>query len=78
MRIARYTPGMDDTRALMHELRLATASRARADSAAELARTRQAAAVRAALAAGVPVRDLVAATGLGRERIYQIRDGRRK
>ena len=34
--------------------------------------------IRAALSEGVPVREIVAHTGLSRERVYQIRDGRRK
>lgn len=68
---------MDDKRALMHEVRLATAAKTRAEDAADLARERQATAVRKAMEAKVPVAELVGATGLTRGRIYQIRDGRR-
>lgn len=38
---------------------------------------RRDAAVRNALAKSVPVKDIVADTGLSRQRVYQIRDGRR-
>lgn len=38
---------------------------------------RRDAAIRSALSEGVPVREIVAHTGLSRERVYQIRDGRR-
>lgn len=69
---------MGDKRALMHEVRLATAAKTRAEDAADRARERLAAAVRKAVEAKVPVPELVGATGLTRGRIYQIRDGRRK
>lgn len=69
---------MDDKRALMHEVRLATAAKVRAEEAAERARQRQAAAVRKAMGAKVPVPELVGATGLTRGRIYQIKEGKRK
>lgn len=39
--------------------------------------TRRDNAVRKALAEGTPVREIVEHTGLSRERVYQIRDGRR-
>lgn len=39
--------------------------------------SRRDAAVRRALAAGIPVRDIVRETELTRSRVYQIRDGRR-
>jgi len=38
---------------------------------------RRDAALRKALSEGVPVREIVEHTGLSRERVYQIRDGRR-
>jgi hypothetical protein len=62
---------------LMREVRAATRARSRADQAAEAARQRQAAAVRAAMAGKVPVPDLVKITGLSRERLYQLKAGRR-
>ena len=43
-------------------------------TAAQVARDQS---VRSALAAGVPVKDLGPAAGLSKERVYQIRDGRR-
>lgn len=39
--------------------------------------SRRDAAIRAALKEAVPVREIVEHTGLSRERVYQIRDGRR-
>lgn len=48
-----------------------------ADADADAAREAQALAIRAALEAGVSVAALVRASGLSRERIYQVRDGRR-
>ncbi len=45
--------------------------------AAEQNREARDATIRAALKEGVPVREIVAHTGLSRERVYQIRDGRR-
>lgn len=55
----------------------ATQLRRTADAAAAAARAAQADAIRAALAAGVRVVDVVRVTGLSRERVYQVRDGRR-
>jgi hypothetical protein len=66
--------GVDE---LMREVRAATRARSRADQAAEAARQRQAVAVRAAMAAKLPVADLLRETGLTRARLYQIQAGRR-
>ncbi|WP_159794425.1 hypothetical protein [Puerhibacterium puerhi] len=47
---------------------------ATAERDAQTARDERDAAIREALAAGVSVADIVAATGLHRQRVYQIRD----
>lgn len=52
------------------------AERAARDNA-ESARVARDDAIRAALASGMSVAELVDATGLHRQRVYQIRDGRR-
>jgi hypothetical protein len=62
---------------LMREVRAATRARARTRQADEAAAVRLAAAVRAAMAGKVPVPDLVKITGLSRERLYQLKAGRR-
>jgi len=54
-----------------------TQLRRTADAAADAARAAQAEAIRRALAAGARVVDVVHVTGLSRERVYQVRDGRR-
>ncbi len=55
----------------------ATAERRLADETAARARDTQSAAIRIAIAAGVPAASLRDATGFSLARIYQIRDGRR-
>jgi hypothetical protein len=62
---------------LIREVRAATRARARTRQADEAAGLRLAAAVRAAMAGKVPVPDLVKITGLSRERLYQLKAGRR-
>jgi hypothetical protein len=64
-------------RAALRDVERATKARQRADVDAGEAQERQAVAIRAALAAGVPVADIAGVTGLTAARIYQIRDGRR-
>jgi 20S proteasome alpha/beta subunit len=55
----------------------AVAARRAADDAAAVAREALNEAIRADVAAGRPVADIVYVTGLTRARIYQIRDHRR-
>ncbi len=64
-------------KAALRDVDRATKARRRADSDAAEAMERQASAIRAAIGAGVSITDLVQVTRLSRERIYQIRDGRR-
>lgn len=67
-----YGSGSIDMDEARYELRSAQAL---VDAADELGR--RDAAVRKALATSVPVKDIVADTGLSRARVYQIRDRRR-
>lgn len=60
------------------EVARAAADARQAEQAAEQARQNRDEAIRAALDAGVTVRDLVTLTGLGAPRLYQIRDRRRQ
>lgn len=64
-------------KAALRDVERATRARRRADADAADAMERQAIAIRSAIAAGVSVSEIVQVTGLSRERVYQIRDGRR-
>jgi hypothetical protein len=64
-------------KAALRDVERATKARQRADTDRAEAMERQANAIRAAIAAGVTITQLVEATGLSRERVYQIRDHRR-
>lgn len=60
-----------------HDLADLTSRAVDAEQAAEGARAERDDAIRAALAAGVSVAAVTRATGLHRQRVYQIKDGRR-
>lgn len=64
-------------KAALRVVERATRARQRADADRAEAMERQATAIRAAIAAGVTITQLVEVTGLSRERVYQIRDHRR-
>lgn len=61
----------------MEQLRLAVSAKAEAMAVAARRDAELRELIRGAIAAGVPVKDLVAVTGLSKPRMYQIRDNRR-
>jgi hypothetical protein len=61
-------------KAALRDVERATKARRRVDGDAREAMARQAAAIRSAIASGVPISELVRVTELTKQRIYQIRD----